>query len=63
MQDFMDTIIQFATGYGIRVLGAIAVLLAGRIGAGFVRGSIRRVTESNSSRSTVSTQTAACSTR
>jgi small conductance mechanosensitive channel len=43
MQDFLDTIIQFAAGYGIRILGAIALLVAGRIAAGFARGSIRRV--------------------
>lgn len=49
MQDFIDSIIPFATGYGIRILGAIAVLIAGRIAAGFVRGSIRRVMTRRSS--------------
>jgi len=43
MQEVMDHLVQFATGYGIRILGAIALLVAGRIAAGFVRSSIRRV--------------------
>ncbi|UCE01409.1 MAG: mechanosensitive ion channel [Candidatus Latescibacterota bacterium] len=43
MEDFMQSIIAFATTYGIRIVGAIAVLIVGRIAAGLVRGSVRRV--------------------
>jgi hypothetical protein len=43
MDDFMQSIIAFATTYGIRIVGAVAVLIAGRIAAGLVRGSVQRV--------------------
>lgn len=37
MENFTDTVVKFATTYGIRMVGAILVLLAGRIVAGWAR--------------------------
>jgi len=45
MQDTLDTIIQFIAVYGLRVLGALAVLIVGRIVAGLVRKGTRRALE------------------
>ena len=41
MEQIMDTIVKFATTYGIKVIGAILVLIAGRIVAGWARRLIR----------------------
>ncbi len=38
----MEKIVQFLTLYGIRVLGAIAVLIIGRFVAGIIRSAIKR---------------------
>lgn len=43
MDAFLNQVIDFGTTYGIRVVGAIAVLIVGRIAAGALRGAIRRV--------------------
>ena len=43
MENFMETLVVFATTYGIKIIGAILVLVAGRIVAGFTRGVVRRV--------------------
>lgn len=43
MDNFLQTLIDFATGYGIKVVGAILVLIIGRIAAGWARGLVRRM--------------------
>jgi small conductance mechanosensitive channel len=43
MENFMETLVTFATTYGIKIVGAILVLVAGRIVAGFARGMVRNV--------------------
>ena len=40
--DLLDKIVEYSTIYGIRVLGAIVVLILGRIIAGFVRSGVKR---------------------
>jgi small conductance mechanosensitive channel len=40
--DILDKIVEFTTIYGLRVLGAIAVLIIGRLIAGLVRKGVRR---------------------
>jgi small conductance mechanosensitive channel len=42
MEDMMDRIMEFVTIYGLRVVGAIVILVVGRIIAGLVRTGIRR---------------------
>ena len=42
MEDILEKVMQFLTLYGIRVIGAIAVLIIGRFIAGVVRGGIKR---------------------
>ncbi len=41
MEQIMNTIVKFATTYGISVIGAILVLIAGRIVAGWARKLVR----------------------
>ena len=41
--DLVQTLIDFATGYGIKVVGAIVVLIVGRIVAGWARGLMRKM--------------------
>ena len=43
MDSFMETLVEFATTYGIRVVGAIALLIVGRIAAGLVRRGVQRL--------------------
>jgi len=43
MDNVMEQLVAFATTYGIRVVGAILVLLIGRFVAGLVRRGVRRV--------------------
>ena len=38
----LDALVDFATGYGIEVVGAIAVLIVGRIVAGWARKLVRK---------------------
>lgn len=38
----LETLVDFATGYGIKVVGAIAVLIIGRIVAGWARKLVRK---------------------
>jgi small conductance mechanosensitive channel len=42
MEDFMETLIEFSTTYGIKVLGAILVLILGRFVAGLARKLVRK---------------------
>ena len=42
MENVLEQIYEFATTYGIKVVGAILVLIVGRIVAGFVRRGLRR---------------------
>jgi len=42
MENAVETLIAFATTYGLKVIGAILVLIIGRMVAGFVRKGIRK---------------------
>jgi small conductance mechanosensitive channel len=42
MENAVETLIQFATSYGLRIIGAILVLVIGRMVAGIARRGIRR---------------------
>ncbi len=42
-ENILPTLIEFATTYGIKVVGAIVVMIVGRIVANLVRGIVRRV--------------------
>jgi len=42
VENFMETLVTFATTYGIKVVGAILVLIIGRIVAGAVRKGVRK---------------------
>ena len=42
MEDAVETLIAFATTYGLKVVGAILVLIVGRMVAGWVRKGIRK---------------------
>jgi small conductance mechanosensitive channel len=42
MEQTVDQVIEITVKYGMQVLGAIVILVAGRFGAGFVRRLIRR---------------------
>ena len=43
MDGFMNTLINFATGYGIKIVGAVLLLIIGRAIASFARRLARRV--------------------
>jgi small conductance mechanosensitive channel len=43
VDNVIQQIIAFATSYGLQILGAILILVLGRIAAGIVKGSLRRV--------------------
>jgi small conductance mechanosensitive channel len=43
MDNFMDTLVAFATGYGIKIVGAILLLIIGRMVASFARRLARKV--------------------
>jgi small conductance mechanosensitive channel len=45
METFMDTLVAFATTYGIKIVGAIVVLIVGRFVAGLARRTLGRVME------------------
>lgn len=45
MDTFMDQLIVFATTYGLRILGAVFILVFGRFIAGFSRRAIKRLLE------------------
>jgi small conductance mechanosensitive channel len=42
MDKFMEHLITFATDYGIRIVGAILILIIGRIAAGWIRRLVRK---------------------
>jgi small conductance mechanosensitive channel len=43
MENFMDQLIIFATTYGLKVLGAVLILIIGRIVAGVARRFVRKI--------------------
>jgi small conductance mechanosensitive channel len=43
MNNLMDTLVAFATGYGIKIVGAILLLIIGRMVASFARRLVRKV--------------------
>ena len=43
MENVLSRLVEFLTIYGIKVVGAIIILIIGRIVAGFARKVIRRV--------------------
>lgn len=43
METFMDTLVVFATTYGLKIIGALLILILGRFVAGLVRKAVRRV--------------------
>jgi small conductance mechanosensitive channel len=43
MENFMEVLVTFATTYGLKIIGAILVLLIGRFVAGAVRRGLRKV--------------------
>jgi small conductance mechanosensitive channel len=43
VENILNQVVDFGTTYGIRVVGAIVVLIVGRIAAGTLRGAIRRM--------------------
>ncbi len=43
MENFMNTLTEFATSYGIKVVGAILILIIGRIAASSARKLVRKV--------------------
>jgi small conductance mechanosensitive channel len=45
METFMDRIYEFAATYGLKVVGAIVILIIGRIAASLVRKGVRRALE------------------
>jgi hypothetical protein len=44
-QDFLNLLIAFGTDYGIKIIGAIVILIAGRIAAGVGRKVIQQILE------------------
>ena len=45
MENVMDKLVDFATVYGIRVIGAILILIIGRIVASIFRRVVQRILE------------------
>lgn len=43
MENIMDQLITFATTYGLKIVGAVLILILGRLFAGMVRKGIRRL--------------------
>jgi len=43
LSNVMDTLYAFATTYGLKVIGAILILIIGRIVAGIIRGSVTKL--------------------
>jgi len=43
MESIMDKVVDWGTVYGIKILGAIAILIIGRIVIGFITGFIKRL--------------------
>jgi small conductance mechanosensitive channel len=55
METFMDTLVVFATTYGLKIMGALLILIFGRFVAGMARKFVRRVlTKANSDEELVS---------
>ena len=45
MKTVMEQLVAFATTYGLQIIGAIIILIVGRIAAGVCRGVVRRLLE------------------
>ena len=45
MKTAVDQLVIFVTTYGLKIIGAIIILILGRIAAGIVRRSVRRILE------------------
>jgi small conductance mechanosensitive channel len=43
MENFTDQMVNFATSYGLKIIGAVLILVLGRMAAGFVRKVVRRM--------------------
>jgi small conductance mechanosensitive channel len=43
MEKFMDALVTFATTYGLKVIGAVLILIFGRIAAGIARKVVKRI--------------------
>jgi small conductance mechanosensitive channel len=43
MEAFMDTLVVFATTYGLKIVGALFILILGRFAAGIARKAVKRV--------------------
>ena len=43
MEEVITKLTDFATTYGIKIIGAILILIIGRIAASIVRGSVKKV--------------------
>ena len=43
MQEVVDTLYKFAAEYGLKLIGAVIILIAGRIVAGFLRKLVRKI--------------------
>lgn len=53
LENMTNTLVEFATTYGIKVIGAIVILIVGRIVANIVRSMVRRVNERSKTDATV----------
>ena len=45
MENVIDQLVEFATKYGLQIIGAILILIIGRIAAGIGRRIVRRLLE------------------
>lgn len=43
LESVYQQLVQFATGYGIKIIGAVLILIIGRFVAGFVRRGVRKI--------------------
>jgi len=43
METFMTTLVEFATTYGLKIIGALFILILGRFAAGIARKAVRRM--------------------
>ncbi len=49
METFMDTLVVFATTYGLKIVGALFILILGRFAAGLARKAVKRVLKKSNS--------------
>lgn len=43
MESMLDNLITFATAYGLKIIGAIIILIIGRIAAGAARNIVKKM--------------------